>query len=201
MNFEERLLHELRAVVTDKPVEGGHRHSPWRRPRLALVGGLAAAVAVAAAAGVLFFSSGTQSADAVTRSADGTVTVEVDSMTDASGLEAALAAAGVNAVVEYLPAGKMCERPWFTPAGRAGGMQQSEVGRTSDGATRFSISGNQPANATLVITTQTGPGGEQALGIAWAQGEVPPCQVVDAPTGSGPLGGPPADGNTQTSQG
>jgi hypothetical protein len=200
-NFEERLLHELRAVVTDRPVDRGHRRSPWRGPRLALAGSLAAAVALAAVAGVLYFSSGTQSAYAVTRSANGTVTVEVDSMTDASGLQAALAAAGVNAVVEYLPPGKMCERPWFTPAGRMGGMQQSSVGRTSDGATRFSISGNQPADATLVITTQTGPGGEQALGIAWAQGEVPPCRVVDAPAGSGPFGGPPADGSTQTSQG
>ena len=31
----------------------------------------------------------------------------------------------------------------------------------------------------------------RALGLAWAQGAVPPCQVVGAPAGSGPLGGPP----------
>jgi hypothetical protein len=53
----------------------------------------------------------------------------------------------------------------------------------------------------LVVTTQTGPGGERALGIAWAQGEVPPCQVVDAPAWSGPLGGPPADGSAQSGRG
>jgi hypothetical protein len=123
-------------------------------------------------------------------------------MTDASGLQAALEAVGVNAVVNYLPAGKMCQRPWFTPAGHtAGETQSSSVGRTSDGATRFTISGNQPGGTTLVITTQTGPGGEQALGIAWAKGDVPPCQVVDAPAGSGPLGGPPTDGSTQAGQG
>jgi hypothetical protein len=102
----------------------------------------------------------------------------------------------VNAVVEYLPAGKMCKQPWFTPAGRVTGgeMQQSSVGRTSDGTTRFTISGDRPAGATLVITTQTGPDNARALGIAWAQGDVPACDVVDAPAGSGPLGGPPVQG-------
>jgi hypothetical protein len=52
-----------------------------------------------------------------------------------------------------------------------------------------------------VITTQTGPGGERALGIGWAEGDVPPCQVVDAPAGTGPLGGPPTDGSVQSGQG
>ena len=109
----------------------------------------------------------------------------------------------MNAVVEYLPVGKMCEQPWFTPAGAAarGGMHQSSVGRTGDGATQFTISGDQPAGATLVITTQTGPGREQALGIAYAQGGVPPCRVVDAPAGSGPLGGPPEGASVHTEQG
>jgi hypothetical protein len=202
-NFEERLLRELRGVVTAKTVVRGHRRPLWRWPRLVLAGGLAAVVTAAAVAGVFFFSAGTQAAYAVTKNADGSVTVEIDSLTDASGLQAKLQAAGVNAVVEYLPAGKECEQPWFTPAGpgAAGGMQESEVGRTSDGSTSFTISGTRPADATLVITTQTGPGGEQALGIAWAKGDVPPCQIVDAPPGSGPLGGPPTDGSTQTGQG
>jgi hypothetical protein len=180
--------------VEASPADRGGRRRVWRGRRLALAGGLAALVAAAATAGAFFLSAGTQSAYAVTKHADGSVSVEVDSMTDASGLQAALGAAGVNAVVEYLPAGKMCQRPWFTPAGRAGGTQESSVGRTSDGATRFTISGDEPAGSTLVVTTETGPGGEQALGIAWAQGEVPPCQVVDAPAGSGPFGGPPTGG-------
>jgi hypothetical protein len=201
-NYEERLLRELRSLVAAPPVERGQRRPLWRGKRVALAGGLTAVLAAAAAAGTFFLSTGTQAAYAVTKNADGTVTVEIDSLTDASGLQAALEAAGVNAIVEYLPAGKECQQPWFTPAGAAtaGGMQQSEVGRTSDGATRFTISGDQPAGTTLVITTQTGPGREQALSIAHAQGAVPPCQVVDAPAGSGPLGGPPT-GGTQTGQG
>ena len=158
---------------------------------------------MAAGAGVFSLSAGTQAAYAVTKNPDGTVTVEIDSLTDAAGLQAKLQAAGVNAVVEYLPAGKMCKQPWFTPAGigAIGGTHGSEVGRTSDGATRFTINGNLPTDSTLVVTTQTGPGNVQALGLAWAQGAVPPCQVVDAPVGSGPLGGPPIDGSAQSGQG
>ncbi len=201
-NFEERLLVELRKTMTAGPVERGQRRPVWGGPRVVLAGGVAAVLAAAAVAGVFLFSAGTQAAYAVTRNADGSVTVEIDSLTDASGLQAKLQAAGVNAVVEYLPAGKMCRQPWFTPAGHpAGETQQSSVGPSGEGATRFTISGNRPVGATLVVTTQTGPGGERALGIGWAQGDVPPGQVVDAPAGSGPLGGPPADGRGQTGQG
>jgi hypothetical protein len=196
-NFEERLLDELRSLMAAPPVDRGQRIRLSRGPRLALAGGVAA-VAAAAVVGVVALSAGTQAAYAVTRNADGTVTVEIDSLTDAAGLQAKLQEAGVNAVVEYLPEGKMCAQPWFTPAGRVGGMQQSEVGRAGDGATRFTISGDRPAGTTLVITTQTGPGDARALGMGWAKGEVPPCRIVDAPAGSGPLGGPPPGADTPT---
>ena len=201
-NFEERLLRELRSLVEAPPIDRGQPRLIWPGRRLVLAGGLAAVLAAAAATGVFFLSAGTQAAYGVTRNADGTVTVEIDSLSDAAGLQATLRAIGVNAVVQYLPAGKTCKQPWFTPAGAAAHeMHQTAVGRTSDGATRFTISGNQPAGTTLVISTQTGPGREQALGIAWAEGPVPACQVVDAPAGSGPLGGPPADGSTTSGQG
>jgi hypothetical protein len=200
-NFEERLLDELRSLVAVPPSGHEQRRAVWRRPRLVLAGGLAAVLAAAAIAGVVVLSAGTQAAYAVTENADGTVTVEIDSLTDAAGLQAELQQAGVNAVVEYLPAGKECQRPWFTPAGHdAIGPTTGSVGRSSDGATRFTITA-PPAGITLVISTQTGSGGLQALGIGYAQGEVPPCQVVDAPAGSGPLGGPPTGADTQSGQG
>jgi hypothetical protein len=201
-NYEERLLRELRRLVAAEPVDRGRAHRLSHRPRrLALAGGGAAVLAAAVSAFVLLFSAGTQAAYAVTKDADGSVTVEIDSLRDAAGLQAKLQEAGVKTVVEYLPEGKVCQRPWFTPAGagvggNSGGTRKSEVGPTSDGTIRFTISGNRPAGTTLVITTQTGQGGERALGIAWAQGAVPPCQVVDAPAGSGPLGGPPAADTT-----
>jgi hypothetical protein len=202
-NFEERLLAELRTVMAAPRIDDGHRRGVWRAPRLVLAGGLAAVLTAAVTAGVFFLSAGTQAAYAVTRHADGSVTVEIDSLSDAAGLQAKLQAAGVNAVVEYLPAGKMCKRPWFTPAGAPadGEMQTGAVGRTSDGATSFTIGPVRSADDTLVITTQTGPGNERALGIGWAKGSVPACDVVDAPAGSGPLGGPPTDGSTQTGPG
>jgi hypothetical protein len=197
-NFEERLLVELRSVVAAEPVDRGRRG--LSRRRLALAGGLAAVLAAAAIGSVFFLSTGTPAAYAVTTNADGSVTVEIDSLTDAAGLQAKLQAAGVSAVVEYLPLGKMCKQPWFTPAGPAadGETQQSSVGgaRGGNGPTTFTISRDRPAGTTLVVTTQTGPGNEQALGIGWAKGDVPPCQVVDAPPGSGPLGGPPAGGQS-----
>ena len=200
-NFEERLLHELRSVVEAQPVDRGLRRPLRPRPRFALAGGLAAVLATAISAGVFLLSAGAPGAYAVTRNANGTVTVEIDSLQDAAGLQAKLKAAGVNAVVEYLPAGKMCQQPWFTPLGHpVGGSTQSGVDRLNGGGYRFTISADFPTDATMVITTQTGPDREQALGIGWAKGDVPPCQVVDAPAGSGPLGGPPANGSTQAGQ-
>jgi hypothetical protein len=93
----------------------------------------------------VLFSAGTQAAYAVARNEDGTVSVEVDSMTDAPGLQAALQAAGVNAVVEYLPVGKDVPAA-LVRAGRRGRRNAAERGgRTSDGATRFTISGDRPA--------------------------------------------------------
>lgn len=202
-NFEERLLHELRSVVEARPVDRGRPRVFRPGRRLAFAGGLVAVLAVAAIAGVFLLSAGTQAAYAVTTNADGTVTVEIDSLTDAAGLQAKLQAAGVNAVVEYLPAGKACKQPWFTPLGHPlDGSTQSSVEHLSSGSVRFTLSANIPADATMVITTQTGPGRLEALGIGWAQGAVPPCQVVDAPSGSGPLGGPPPSGaSVQTGQG
>ena len=188
-NYEDRLLVELQKLVPAEPAERG----PGRRGRLALAGGVTAAVAAGAAAAVFLLSAGSQAAYAVTKNSDGSVTVQVDSLSDAAGLQAKLQAAGVNAVVEYLPEGKMCKQPWFTPAGHAAasGTQSSSVGHDGDGSTSFTISGDLPAGDTLVISTQSGANDAQALAIGWAQGTVPPCEVVDAPAGSGPLGGPP----------
>jgi hypothetical protein len=199
-NFEERLLHELQTLVVTERT-GHRRRAPLaQRRRLVLAGGAIALLAAAATAGVVL-STGTQAAYAVTENADGTVTVEIDSLSDAAGLEAKLQSAGVDAVVQYLPAGTMCRQPWFTPLGHpAGGTTQSGVEHLENGGVRFTLSADIPAEATVVIQTQTGPGRETALGIAYAQGAVPPCQVIEAPAGSGPLGGPPPDGaSTQTS--
>jgi hypothetical protein len=159
-------------------------------------------LAAAATVGVIVLSASTQAAYAVTKNADGTVTVEIDSLTDAAGLQSKLQAAGVNAVVQYLPVGKACRQPWFSPLGHSpGGTTQSGGEHLANGGVSFTLSADIPADATVVIETQTGPDRETALGIGYAQGVVPQCQVVDAPAGSGPLGGPTPGPDAQTGQG
>jgi hypothetical protein len=116
--FEERLLAELRRVVAEGPgpvaarTPLARRHARlWRRRPLTVAGGLAAAGAAATIA-VLSLDGGQSAAWAVTSNADGTVTVKINSLSDADGLERKLAAAGVPALVQYLPAGKACaDRP------------------------------------------------------------------------------------------
>lgn len=198
--FEERLLGELQTLVLAEPPPLAPRPAARGRHRLALAGGLVSVLAVAAVAGVGLLTGGAQPAYAVTANGDGTVTVEINSLRDASGLEARLREVGVPAVVQYLAPGTMCKQPWYTPAGRGGatqgGVRRTSVGRTGDGQVSFTISDSVPAGETLVVTTQVGaaaggPGtpNATALGIGFASGEVPPCQVVDAPAGSLPLAG------------
>lgn len=134
-NFEERLLDELKTVVSQRneeqetPTETA-APSPSRRvaPRLALGGTAVLAAAVA----VLVFNSGSDNAPkafAVEPQDGGGVTVKVYSPEDAAGLEGALAEAGIRSQVNWLPAGMICREPHFTPStvktslgGTLGGM-------------------------------------------------------------------------------
>jgi hypothetical protein len=140
--FEERLLAELRRVVAAGLVaagpepalagEGATRYPrSWRRRALALAGGLAA-VAIAAVAVLSLGGGGDGTAWAVTRNDDGTVTVEINSLRDADGLERKLRAAGIPAVVRYLPEGKACAAtqagPAFPPSPDAKGAGKDEFG-------------------------------------------------------------------------
>jgi hypothetical protein len=194
--FEERLLSELRNVVVDGP----RPERPLRRPRrLVLAGSLASVAVVAAVAGVLLLTGGASPAYAVNKNDDGTVTVEIDSLRDAAGLERKLHEAGVRALVQYLPPGKACKQPWPETStappdlGSEKGMIKGGVLHTQDGHTRFTVSDNLPADLTLVVMTQTGAAadGPEAIGISFARGDVRPCEVVDSTAGIEPFGAPP----------
>ena len=206
--FEERLLAELRREVVERSAGAAPERQParpllgagWRR-RVALAGAVATALAVGVGVGVPLLS-GDSPAYAVTSNADGTVTVEIRDLRDAAGLERELREAGLPAVVRYLPLGKACKEPWFTPfTGEAGpskgsvtlgsGAGTSAKGDPPLSPARFTIDpGDLPAGVTLVITTQTGAapnapaGSPVAISVAYAQGEVGECEVVDAPAGS-----------------
>ena len=121
-HFEERLLDELKTVVAQRAAEQEQAaeagmHSPgWRRtPRLAFGG----AAVLAAAAAMLVFNSGssdTSKAFAVEPQDGGGVTISVYSAEDSTGLEGALAEAGIRSQVTWLPAGMTCREPRFTPS-------------------------------------------------------------------------------------
>ncbi len=201
VNFEERLLAELRAAVEERaamPVDAGvernrryateslhGRLSGGRRlaPRLVFGGAAVAAVA----AGVLAVSSGTgdtSSAFAVEPQGDGVVRVEISSLSDADGLEKALGEAGVKADVSYLAAGMACREPRFTPSGgKPGRSKMSGSVRQTDSGVVFTItrSGIGPGD-TLLVTASPGPQGlGDVLGVQIAEGAVSACDPVPAP--------------------
>jgi hypothetical protein len=211
-SFEERLLTELRAVVEERAampeapgVERSSRyaraslHGNGRRlaPRLAL----GAAGVAAVAAGVLVVSSGTgdtSSAFAVEPQGDGTVRVEISSLSDAAGLEKALDEAGVKADVNYLAAGMTCKEPRWTPEPGVPHKREVAVGikETPDGAT-FSINRDAVgAGETLLVTASpaTAAGMGNLVGVQVAEGAVSTCDPVEAQAGELPPG---AETNSQ----
>jgi hypothetical protein len=139
-DFEQRLLVRLKAVVAERgaAAEAAETQvaSPWRRraPRLAL----GAATALAAVAVALIVSAGGDNppaAFAVEPQEGGGVTIKIYSLEDASGLERALEEAGIESQVTWLPAGKVCREPHYTPSvlhlpggGSFGGMTMGGPG-------------------------------------------------------------------------
>jgi hypothetical protein len=119
-NFEERLLAELKAVVSGRATaarleaEDRAAEPTWRRlrPRLALGVGFALA-AVAAALVVSAGGDNPSRAFAIVPRAGGGVTIKVYGLEDATGLERALEDAGIKAQVTWLPVGKACREPHY----------------------------------------------------------------------------------------
>jgi hypothetical protein len=185
--FEDRLLNELCAIVAANPapVAASRPRRPLRRP--ALAGGAVAAVGITAVALVL--TGGASAAYAVDTKPDGSVTVTIKSLKDAPGLERKLAAAGVNAVVDYVPAGKTCQQPRFRPAS-AGAQESMSVYTDKSGAATFTISrGQLTSTDTLVIESSLGDR-SMKIGLGVAEGAVSPCELVDSTTPDTPPTGP-----------
>jgi hypothetical protein len=182
--FEQRLLTELtRVVIEDRsPSPAPAESAPaarvlfrGRRP-LALAGGVAAALAVAIAAGLpIGGDGGGTPAYAVTEHPDGTVTVEIDALSDAAGLERELAEAGIPALVQYLPPGKTCageSAPHTTVAKGAGappldggaesGTVRQTDGRHEDGGPTLESAGAPPA---MAIPDGGAPPGEFSVAV------------------------------------
>jgi hypothetical protein len=189
--FEDQLLDELRAVVAAQPAPEPTTPVRARRAPTARLA-LAAGAVVATAAGIFVAAGGDTAAPAyaVDRQSDGTVTVSINSLRDAAGLQEKLRAAGIPAAVDYAPIGKMCREPRGRPAPAAGGRHSMGMRAGEDGATTFTIPrGDVRAGQTLVITASVGAS-VSSVGTAIVEGPVAPCRLVDAP----PLPSPRAGG-------
>jgi hypothetical protein len=192
--FEDRLLSELCAVVAAQPtpatVAPGHAR---RVPRARLI--LAAGAVAAAGIGVFAAVGGDTAAPAyaVEKQSDGSVTVEIQSLRDAAGLQEKLRAAGIPAVVDYTPMGKMCRQPRARGATRRHSMGMG-MGVGKDHAATFTIPrGDVRPGQTLVIMSSVGSS-VSSIGATVIDGPVAPCELVDAPQ-------PPAGGGKDAGPG
>jgi len=119
-DFEQRLLARLKAVVAERGAAAAEEQvaSPsWRRrgPRLAL-GAVTVLAAVTVALIVSAGGGNPPAAFAVEPQKGGGVTIKIYSLEDASGLEQALEEAGIKSQVTWLPPGKVCREPHYTPS-------------------------------------------------------------------------------------
>jgi hypothetical protein len=139
--FEDRLLHELRRIVADRPEPKAVEQRRAPRKRLAL-GGAVVAIGAATIGVAIIASSGdvTPSAYAVEPQANGAVTVSIHALSDASGLQRSLRAAGVPAVVDYAAGGGTGCVPPGPGVDDAAGVPAT--GATSGGGTSSSGTAN-----------------------------------------------------------
>lgn len=147
--FEQSLLNELRQQVAAR---NAHR-TPRRRWTAGIAaGGLATAGAVAVAISLGSGLVGPSAAYAVESQADGDVVVTVHHLSDAAGLEHALAAKGVHADVRYVPGFKQVGGKARTTSGDRAACRIALA--KVDGDLRFTLRAAQiAAGAKLDIIT------------------------------------------------
>ncbi|UBU12374.1 hypothetical protein [Nonomuraea gerenzanensis] len=187
-DFEDRLLGALKEeIATRKADDRMTTVTPARDGSRRRIVGLSAAVAgVAAAATAVVAATGVLGgpAYAVTRDADGGVSVRIHAFTDPGGLEAELAEAGVRAVVDYLPQGQTCKRPRGTHGGGSGEFAAG-IGRDGDGIGFEIEKGQVPEGSTLVLTVSKSEDGDDrppfATTLEIVEGAVADCEPVSMP--------------------
>ncbi len=111
-DFETALLHELRRHVADSAAQPVHR-------RRRVLAGLGIAAAAAAAAVVVVPGAGVQPAYSVQQGNAGEITVAVNRLEDADGLERAIEAYGIEADITYVPGGGECAAGRYEPVARS----------------------------------------------------------------------------------
>jgi hypothetical protein len=169
--FEERLLSELKDVVAARPAV------PKSRRRLVLAG--AAAAVVVAGAGVAYAALRPSPAYAVERDPDGSVRVYIFDYRDPEGLQRRLAAFGVRAAVNYLPAGMACREPRadYVPPDRMP-LAMVDWSTLSTEQHYFKVFPQYIGPGQTFVYTVQGSKHSQRFSIHLANGPVAPCTPV-----------------------
>jgi hypothetical protein len=195
--FEDRLLGELNAIVEHNP-SPVTEPAPARRKtahptrRFALASGMA--MALAAAAAVIVATGDPESAYAVDKADNGSISVEVRSLSDADGLEAKLRAAGVDATVNYNTGEKSkCGPPPLSKNGPAPGGGVDGGPSLIQSKEKHVEKGDPGAGAPPPVGPGEGPGGiaiqqgKDGVKFTIKPGSIPDDAklIIDANTGSG----------------
>lgn len=170
--FEQSLLSELRQHVAARSAARPTPGTRWTA-RVA-VGGLATAAAAAVALSLGTGLVGPSAAYAVESAPNGDVVVTVHHLADADGLEGALAAKGVQAIVTYQPGFAQTGGQQRTPSGDDPAACDIALAKV-DGGLRFTLGAAQIAGgATLdIITSGSSPTDVGSpVAVTWSGG---PC--------------------------
>jgi hypothetical protein len=168
--FEQAMLHELRRHVVTR---GAVRATPRRRRSIGLAAGGLAAGGLAAAAVALSIATnvvGPSAAYAVESEPNGDVVVTVHDLSDAGGLEGALAAKGISASITYVAG-----------FAQSGGQARSGDGRAAcdielakvDGGLTFTLDARQIASGSEldIVTSGSSPTDfGSPVAVAWSGG-------------------------------
>lgn len=187
-HFEDRLLAELKTIVdaNPEPARRGAAERKLRRP--VAVGGVLAGLGVGVTTAAVLLTGGTGAAYAVESSPNGNVTVTIKSVKDAPGLQQKLNAAGIKAVVDYLPQGKTCDPSRVRPGGGPGTKVLSSIKTLPSGSATFTISKSALSGDQTLVVASSGDK-PSMVAIQIASGPVGACHAIAISTvpGGAPL--------------
>jgi hypothetical protein len=192
--FSRRLRAELTAIVAERGAAQVGRAIPgdpatvpvWRR-RGTSFGLVLGAAAVLAIAGVMLIvgagSSDTPAAFAVEVKPEGLVSVEINSLEDAKGLENALEEAGIPASISYLGSGMVCKEPRFQSVPWPEGARTFITGPGNGGGPIHFLVGSETVGPGQTLVFTASPGSEATVDhieAKLADGPVAACEPVPA---------------------
>lgn len=186
--YETALLRELRGVVQERAylVSAHTSQSPdgprlTSRPRRTLRWAVPLGIAAAGAVALTItqpFSGGTPAFAVEEQS--GEVTVQINRLEGADGLEAALAEHGITAAVDYPEEGTRCSPDRFVAAPPGGSGTMTATASEAEVGTSFSLTLDPADYAGKTLVLESTWFGDQAwsVGVDTAHGEVGPCNPV-----------------------